>query len=210
MQRNKSYLWRLIAAFIFASIFFLLIFSVAYGASYLNYMSIKGQTNVVQEYLKEMSSFVNNSVCSPSLVFEASIRLDDAGARIGLLEERIGKNDARVLEQKKIYSEIELKHFEIVKFLRDKCNADYLPVLFFYSNSEEFKDASESMGYILGAFKNEHKNKAMIYSFDSDLESDSISLLKAGYNITKVPAVLVNERYLVYPTNINELEEYLK
>jgi len=197
-------------AFVLASIFFLLIFSVVYGASYLNYMSVKGQTNVIQGYLKEMSVFVNNSVCSTSFVYEASVRLDDAGARIGLLEIRIGKDDARVLEQKKIYSEIEIKHFEIVKFLRDECNMDYLPVLFFYSNSDEFKDASESMGYILGAFKNEYKNKVMIYSFDVDLDSDSIGLLKEEYNVTKVPAAVVNEKHLVYPMNIRELEAYLK
>ena len=210
MQKNKSYLWRLLMAFVLASIFFLLIFSVVYGASYLNYMSVKGQTNVIQGYLKEMSVFVNNSVCSTSFVYEASVRLDDAGARIGLLEIRIGKDDARVLEQKKIYSEIEIKHFEIVKFLRDECNMDYLPVLFFYSNSDEFKDASESMGYILGAFKNEYKNKVMIYSFDVDLDSDSIGLLKEEYNVTKVPAAVVNEKHLVYPMNIRELEAYLK
>jgi len=154
--------------------------------------------------------FVNNSVCSTSFVYEASVRLDDAGARIGLLEIRIGKDDKRVLEQKKIYSEIELKHFEIVKFLRDKCNADYLPVLFFYSNSDEFKDASESMGYILGAFKNENGNKIMIYSFDVDLDSDSIGLLREEYNVTKVPVAVVNEKVLIYPTNIRELEVYLE
>ena len=206
MQKNNSYLWRLLAAFILAVLLFFLIFALAYGASYLNYYGVKGQTSIVKEYLKDMSRIVNNSVCNNSLVYEASMRLDDAGARISLLENRIGKDDPRVLEQKKIYSEIELKHFEIVKF----CNEDYLSILLFYSNSEEFKDASESMGYILGAFKNEDKSKIMIYSLDVDLDSEAIRLAKEMYNISRVPSVVINEKNLIYPRNIRELEVYLE
>ncbi|MFH1290566.1 MAG: hypothetical protein ABIH92_04100 [Nanoarchaeota archaeon] len=203
------YLKKLFIAFILTNIIFLAIIIISFSVSYLNYQQISEQSNTISTYLEELDSFSQFSNCENEVLIKASERLDEVGVKIGLLENRFGKNDPRVLEQKEFYSELELKHFNIVKRLESECGNDFITVLFFYTNTKPFDEESENMGFIISTFKNEDPRKIMVYSFDFNLDADVINDLKETYQVNGAPIALVNERATVYVRNINDLKEYL-
>ena len=208
--KRNIYLLRFLLSFVIATAIFTSIFLVSYSISYFNYQSISSQNNIIEEYLKELELFLNSTECNNSLFFNASERLDIVGYRISILEERIGKKDFRVLEIKKLYSELEFKHFNIVKKLNSRCQTNFTNILFFYSNLEPYDKASEKVGFILSTFKKNNQEKVMIYSFDFNLKSNLTSYLLSNYNISKIPVIVVNERDTLSPTNIQELQTYVK
>lgn len=203
---------RMFLSFILSTTILIIIILIALGASYYNYQKISSQNNIVAKYLEDIDILLNMSVadCGKDIILESSIILDEVGGELDLLEKRFGKTDPRVLEQKVLYSQIELKHFQIIKKIEEQCNQDYITVLFFYSNSEELKDESERMGFILRTFKKEEPLKVMIYSFDFNLESQIIEGLKEKYNVMGAPSVVVNEENQFYVRNIEDLVPYLK
>ncbi len=207
-SKRDNFFTLALASFVITTLIFIAIFSLASSVSYLNYKSISAQNNILTRYLADLENVSNNLECNNPILLQASEILDSAGSKLSLLESRFGKNDKRVLEQKKIYSKIELRHFEIVKKVNEECEKKFLTVLFFYSNKELYKDESDKVGFILGTFKNEYKDKVMIYALDYDLGEQVIDNLAAKYLITKVPVVIVNEKDLVYVDNIRDLEVY--
>lgn len=202
---GKRYLW----AFIIATALFIIIFSVAYSVSYFNYQDIAGQNNIIDEYISEIDSMSNVSVCSSNLLFDASERLDVVGNRLSVLERRFGKTDYRVLEQKRLYTDLELRHFDLVKRLDNLCNYSFITALFFYSNSGPYADESDSVGYMVSTFKAEDKERIMVYSLDVGLGYEVIGNLTEKYSIDKIPVVLIDERDKVYANNIRDFEVYL-
>ena len=140
---HSIYFGRLFLAFIIATVFFIMAFILAQGVAYNSYKGVVTQNNILDEFLEEMKTISMNQTCSDESLFEASEILDRIGPRIGLLEQRFGKNDLRVLEQKKIYSDLEIRHFEIVKYLNENCGGRFITILFFYSNNKKLIDESE-------------------------------------------------------------------
>jgi len=113
------------------------------------------------------------------------------------------------VEQKKLYSELELRHFNIIKNLNEQCNANFDVIFFFYSNAGNKQDESEKMGFILGSYKRINPGSVMIYSFDYNLDLKSIDDLELEYSIEDAPRIVINEEDSFYLTNIDDLDNYL-
>jgi hypothetical protein len=200
---------RYFLSFLIATGLFAIVFLAAYSVSYINYTEVSKESNLIEQYVSDLDSILNEKSCSDSLLFEASEKLDIIGAKLNLLETRFGKDDKRVIAQKNLYSELEYKHFQIVQSLRDNCNAKFLTILFFYSNLENDKSESERVGFILSSLKNKAPGEVMIYSFDYNIDSGLLDKIKEEYGVSKAPSVLVNEKDFVDVANINDLEIYL-
>ena len=201
---------RLILSFISATVIFITIFMVASGISYYNYQKMSKQNNIIEEYLNEMDVILNVSAadCGENILLRSSQILDEVGGKLNLLEKRFGKNDQRVLEQKELYSRLEVKHLEIIKTTEEKCGQNYTKIIFFYSNIKPLDEESNRMGFILSSFKKLNSDKIMIYSFDYNLESSIINKLKRDYNITGAPIIVIDEQRQIYARNIDDLEPY--
>lgn len=209
-QRKNNYFLRAFAAFLVANIIFIDLFFLSYSVSYANYQIIKRNNNEIEDSIAYVDKLLNFSICDSNLLIQASTKLDVIGSKLGLLEERFGKKDSRVLEQKAFYSELEYKHFQLIKKLNENCNGNFITLLFFYSNEGGLEDRSNSMAFILGPFKNKNPEKIMIYSFDYNLKYQIISDLKDYYNISDVPVVIVNEKNKVYVNHIDDLNNFNK
>ncbi len=218
--RRELHLVRYLLAFIITTSLFVVIFTISSSISYLNYEKISSQNNLIKQYLNDLDSVLANSsslsFCNPKMLDDVSKKLDQVGARLSLLESRL-KDDPRVIEQKKSYSELEYKHLQIVKKLNSRCDSEFFVVLFFYDNiiddkenQEQIDEETDRMSFILGTFKNQDSARIMIYSFDKDLDTPAIGLLKSVYNVTLSPIVLVNEKDFIYLTNIEQLESAMK
>jgi hypothetical protein len=206
---GKNLIFILILSFIIATVIFVDVFFIAHAVSYFNYQGIKTKNNILVEYINLADERLNNFVCDNKLMEESSLSLDEISIKLSLLEKRFGKDDLRVLEQKKLYSELENLHYELIKEFEKNCGLDFISVLFFYNNEREFEDESERMGFILTSFKQKALSNVMIYSFDCNLDSPIIDNLKEKYNITKCPIVVINEGEAFYLRNIIELDKYL-
>ena len=207
MKVQEAYYYRILLSFVIATILFVLIFFSAYSVSYLNYKSIRTENNIIQDSLLRLDEILASESCLGVLLLESSIRLDEVGSRLGILEKRFGADDERVLEQKKFYSDLEFKHLQIIKNFNEKCATDFKIVFFFYSNSGSLLEESERMGAILGAFKRENSDLVMIYSFDVNLDYGLIDKLEEIYGIDRAPIAVLNEKDLVYVRNIDDLEK---
>jgi len=207
--KSPHYFLRYFLSLIVTILLFILIFTITSSVAYYTYQTVSFQNNAIQEDIQELDLILNELSCDSELLFESSKKLEDSGIKISILEESFGENDERVLEQKKLYSELEIKHFEIVNQLNNRCDVEFITILFFYSNLDPFADPSAYMGYILSMFKYENPFRVMIYSFDIDLNSESIKDIKETYNITGVPITVINGEDLVYVSNLRDLEEYL-
>ena len=193
-EDNKVPLTRYFWAFILASFLMASVFLVSYGISYWNYQIISSSNNEIFHSLNEIEKILNTSQCQEDNLYYSSEILDRTGQRLNLLETRFGKNDERVLSQKKLYSQLEYKHFQLVKLYVEKCSANFVTLLFFYSNDDFLGEESESVGYILSTIKKTYSNKAMIYSFDINLDDEVIDNFKEIYGFVDVPFVIVNKR----------------
>jgi hypothetical protein len=210
MAERKFYFGRILAALAISLIIYIFIFSFAQWVSYLNYQSIAERNFVVQSSLCELEAVPENISCNNAPLVDLSESLDNLGASLALLEIRLGKDEPRVLEQKKLYSELEARHLNLVRELNKECNNSFLSVLFFYSNDKQSEKSSELAGSILTAFKRKQPGRIMIYSFDYNLDLDSIRELKKKYSVNETPFVMVNERDVIEKLkNIDQLDIYL-
>ncbi|MBI2628923.1 hypothetical protein HYW74_02480 [Candidatus Pacearchaeota archaeon] len=197
-------------AFIASTIIFILISLISYSISYLNYRDISSRNNVINDYINDLSGYISELNCSNQLLFDSSERLDEVGFKMSILENRFGKDDVRVISQKKLYTQLELNHFNIVREFNNKCNTSFNTIIFFYSNKKEVKDENERVGFVLSTLKNKWPEDVMIYSFDYNLDSYLIYDLKSKYKVIDTPFVLVNERDKVEVKNIKDIERLIK
>lgn len=203
---------RYILAFLIGTFIFVNGFVLTYAISYFEYQRIsdiqgKVSYQIFQDKLKY--SFFNGDVCFNNSLREVSEDLRFQGKIIDDLEKKFGKNNEKVLFQKKFYTLIELEHFEFIKEINKKCNLSTSIILFFYSNEDEDIDKSEDVGKLLTVVYRRNPD-AIIYSFDVNLESDLIIALKEKYEIERPLTIIINEEIkIVEPKNIEEIEKYL-
>jgi len=202
-EKRPVYVGRIFLAFIIATIIFISAFLISYGVSYSKSRSIA--INQEKIYYNLLNSQLEKQLrvfsCDSFIPYQFATDLSSMGSLLGILEERFGKNDEKVIKQKEIYSMLELQHYFLVKDYNLECNKSLSTILFFYSNNENFIDSAEKMGFILSSLKIQNK-EVMIYSFDYDLDLNIIKLLKEKYEILQPNTVIVNEE-----TKINDLEK---
>ncbi len=211
-ERRPLYIGRIFLAFIIATIIFVSAFLISYGVSYSKSRSIaiaqeEIYYNLLNSQLEKQLMVFN---CDSFIPYEFATDLSTMGSLLGILEERFGKNDARVIKQKKIYSMLELQHYFLVKDYNLECNKSLNIILFFYSNNENFIDSAEKIGFILSSLKTQNK-EVMIYSFDYDLNLNIIKLLKEKYEVFQPNTVLIDEKIkIVELQKIEDVEKLIK
>ena len=74
------------------------------------------------------------------------------------------------------------------------CDADYMNLLYFYSNdpSIPMKSEQDTQSVILKELKHEKGNKLMLIPLPVDLDIATINVIKDTYNITTTPTILID------------------
>lgn len=208
---RSPYLGKLILAFILGTLVFCSVFLLGYTISYYKMQS----TALAQEDLRyQLLSFqieeeLAGENCQTFNPYNFASDMDRIGSIISLLEERLGKDNLQVLNQKKIYSLLEARHLIYVKKHNTNCNNPIPVILFFYSNQEDYKADGDRLGYMLTTLKNEDPT-IMIYSFDYDLDSAVNNIIEQQYNITSPNNIVINEVTFVNNfKDINSIKQVL-
>ena len=119
------------------------------------------------------------------------------GQILDALETRLGKDNAKVLEQKTIYNEVQYNTLELVDKVNQECHYNWSIILFFYTNDKGDKmgdsKLSEIQGGVLDTLYNMDAN-VRIFSFDIGVDGTAVQNLLERYNITYVPSLVINEK----------------
>jgi len=208
-QSKKRYLY----AFIIATAIFLLGFLITYSVAYIEYQKVINlQDPISYEIFKDKMkySLFNENICSDSSLIEISEDLRIQGSFISDMEKNLGKDNKNVLFRKKFYTLIQLEHFEFVKAANKECDKNINTILFFYSNEKNEKNEAEDTGRLLSVLFQQNQQNLVIYSFDTNLDSEIIDLLKQKYEIENPIEIIVNENQkLTSITNINQIQSFL-
>ena len=208
-QSKKRYIY----AFIIATALFILGFLITYSVAYIEYQRVVSlQDPISYEIFKNKMkhSLFNEDICSDNAFIEISEDLRIQGSFISAMESKLGKENKNVLFRKKFYTLIQLEHFEFVKTINKKCNKSINTILFFYSNNEEKRDQSENIGRLLSVIFQQNQDNLIIYSFDTNLDSEIINLLKEKYDVSTPIKIIVNENEsFTTLTNTNQIQPLL-
>lgn len=137
----------------------------------------------------DLESLLIETVCIDPLPLVD--RINDLETRLNYLETQYEKNDPRIIELKKPYALLEIRHYIRMKKMNEFCNQTYSLILFFYSNANELRAESEKQGFVLNYIRSKYDN-IKVYSFDSDLDMMIIKDLKTIYNVTAIPTIVVD------------------
>lgn len=149
--------------------------------------------------------------CSMVDIMELTKNLDDIGRSLIEIEKDIGKSRLdEIAPAKKIYTLLELKHFALINKYDEKCyKKSFNFIFFFYSNKKNLTE-TEQTGYVLDYLKKKYGDNLKIYSFDEDLNMEIVDSLKRVYNITSVPAIVINENHTIMGIPKSEdIQKYL-
>ncbi len=206
--------WARIALAVFISCF---IFTFGILAGYFGRDVLEGSIIGIQEHTKNellsietITLLDDNYPCSNSILETTSEKLNELGDLITLLEKRKGFNDEEVLELKKLYSLIEIRHMLLLTHREKECKQNYNIFLFFYSNEKTCKSEVDKLAFILSYLrKNEESIK--VYSFDIWLDSDLIKILKEENKISGCSGIVLNGKKVTKDIyQADQLKELLK
>ncbi len=97
--------------------------------------------------------------------------------------------------------------------LKEKCGASFDTVVYFYSSdsSSPILVAQQNLiSNILKGIKSDYGNNIILLPIAADLDLTIVNMQLKTYNITSAPAILVNEKTVLYGFNdASEVEKYL-
>ncbi|MBI1971063.1 thioredoxin family protein [Candidatus Woesearchaeota archaeon] len=138
---------------------------------------------------------------------ELSQELFEIGSKLAYMEESLGTHDADVLNLKRYYSLLEIRHWLFLKKAQRECNAEYDLILYFYSNEGDCETCKQQ-GYVLNTIHRKYP-AVNIYSFDINLDDPVLMTIKRMYNVTSPPTVIINNKTMAGFVDKEQVEEEL-
>lgn len=207
------YLKRILIAFIITCVIFLILFFISFSIDYSVFQKTNTRINDFEKNIEKLKNLSENFQCNPLLESEAKNILNDAIYKIGFLEEKFGKNDPRVIEQKKYYSKLQYEHYLLLKKINNQCRKNTIFLFFIYTNSdsEALKEMTDRLSFVLGNYYAQNKEHIMLYSIDYNLDLKFIKQMIKENNITHPPVVLnIETGKFIYADNIDDLTNFVK
>jgi len=129
------------------------------------------------------------------------------------LETRLKKTNKEVIEQKKLYNDVQLRTLNLVEKVNEECDYSWDIFIFFYTNDKKDEKGdyrlSEFQGRMLDTIYKIYPEKAKVFAVDWNVDNNSTRYLIEKYNITSTPSMVINgekyERFINRP----EIEEII-
>lgn len=130
------------------------------------------------------------------------------GQRLDYTEGALGSDNPEVIRLKKQYSLLEIKQWQLTKEAQEKCGAQLIPILYFYSNQKNCPSCGQQ-GYVLTYLRDKYPF-LRVYSFDYNLDLSALQTLKSLYSLEKeLPIVIVGDQPYYGFRNREEIEKIL-
>ena len=142
---------------------------------------------------KNLENKTNYCNLSWSDIWEEKVGI---GEVLSALELRFGKTNEKVIEQKRIYNEVQFKTLGVVEKVNKVCKYEWDIILFFYTNDKndlrgDYK-LSEFQGYALDTLYEMDREKIKIFAFDINAFGESSKNLITEYNLSYYPSLVIN------------------
>lgn len=142
--------------------------------------------------------FPNGELCDSALKgnLEFNKKIYEEGQKIDRYE-KINRFAPNLITQKKRYALLQMQFwFNSIK-LRERCDYNYSTVVYLYSHyNQDLSRVQKVEGTLLYQLKEKYGSKMMLIPLPGDLGIVSVDVIKSKYNITKFPAVVINEKYV--------------
>jgi len=196
MERKIS-----VSLYILAFVITIIIFAIGfYAGGVFTEMNLQGISSDIESVSKRASSaellFLledSSSFCPVYLDELETIdyETEQLGNQLLFMEDIKGVSDN---ELKKEYFALETKSYLLSKRVKEKCDTDYILVLYFYSNIDCEDCGAQGSALTSAKEKLAEKNiNLRVYSFDGDIESPVADAWIDKYNIRNYPSVVINE-----------------
>lgn len=143
--------------------------------------------------------------------FKFGDRIYEYGRTLEQYEDSNRLTDELKIEKQK-YTLLKLQFFINSKNIKEKCNADYKFVLYFYQDEPEnleIKSQQVVIARVLGDLKQEKGSEIILIPLAGDFDLGVINLLKETYNVKEYPSVVVDGVVLTGNVKLEDLEALL-
>jgi len=134
--------------------------------------------------------------------------LYDMASKLDYMENRLGEDDTGVIDIKRQYSLLEMRHWLFMKKTIKECDQKNGLILFFYS-SEKTCPKCKEQGFILTWARKNYAD-VYVYSFDYNIDNVALKTLKDIYHVNNTPAVIINTKTFNRFVTRDELEAELQ
>lgn len=199
--------------YIFTFLITAIIFGTAiYLSSYFSnkkVAEIRGiQDKIAVDILSSETQFslLAESSCKDIDNTSLSKELSSLEGKLTIAEKDRGTDNSEVQYLKQYYALLEIKDYLLMKKVAQKCNAEPLYILYFYSTPDKCPDC-EKEGYVLTKLRETYP-KLRIYSFDYDTNLSALQTLIEVHKIkSTLPALLINETPQYEFKSIEDIEK---
>jgi len=111
--------------------------------------------------------------------------------KLDFMESILGPKNSEVIRLKKYYSLLQIRYWLFMNKINADCHKNINTIIYFYSNEGDCPSCEEQ-GYILTYIRRKYPN-VQVYSFDINLNLNSLDALKMRFNVDKAPFLVIND-----------------
>lgn len=140
-------------------------------------------------------SFSDGELCNSALKSNLKFneKIYEEGQKIENYE-KVNRFAPKLITEKKRYALLQMQFWLNTIELKKKCGYNYSTVVYLYSHyNESLSREQKIQGTALYQLKEEHGEDMMLIPMPADMGLTSIDVAKSEYNITELPAIIVNE-----------------
>jgi hypothetical protein len=166
---------------------------------------------LMQSYIQRFSDGNSTVYCDFLLKehLKAGDKIYEEGTKVEEYE-KTNRFTPSILLEKERYALLDLQFWLNSIDLKRVCGGNFSTMIYFYSQYNK----TVEQGYqdrVLWEMKQRCGPQVIYITFPADMDITTIEVVKNIYNITKTPAILINESVVLYsPTTLRELENYIK
>lgn len=187
--------------------------TVVYAVNYLDQQRVQ-ELNAIQTQLstdtlsiETQFSLLEEVPCED--IVEGTLLSQEVGTlgdKLAYTENRLGSDNAEVLQLKKQYTLLQIRDYLLTKRLRETCDLEPVVALYFYSNAGDCKDC-ERAGAAL-SYLRETYPRLRVYSFDYHLELGALQTLEQVEKVEPTfPAFIIEGKRSYGFTTLEEFEK---
>ncbi len=201
-----------IIALLITSIFFVAGITVGDYIAYQKADSLEVSQKAISAFLRlsEVKNKIleNQSKCNLNWgeIWNEKVEI---GNILAALELRFGKEDEKIIKQKKIYNEVQFNTLRLVNEIKKDCNYNWTTILFFYTNKQGSSELSELQGYALDTVYNMNREKIKIFSFDININDVYTRRLMEEYDIVNIPSIVIDNKVYGRFMSRNEIQQVI-
>ncbi len=150
-------------------------------------------------------SAIEENINFADKVYEQGLRLEEY--------EEANQITEKLLFEKKKYALLKAEFWINSISLKEKCNATYKNLVYFYTNEPSLKEEQEQniQSIVLMNLKEKYGNSIMLIPLPIDLDISVIEVMKDTYDIKTSPTIIIDEEIkLEGRQSAEEIEKYLQ